>query len=63
MVCLHHSHKLCQCAPKQRCLRYRYTLDELLDFLSRLKDSHTDFEMWARRAKQAFDAPIGQRLG
>ena len=62
-VCLHHSKDLCQCSPKQRCLRYRYTLDELLDMLSRLKDAHTNFEQWARRAKQALDARDAERLG
>jgi len=61
-ACLHHAKQLCLCPPSKRCLRYRYTLDELLDLISRIKESHADFELWARRAKQALDACNCQRL-
>jgi C5HC2 zinc finger len=62
-VCLNHADKLCACSPSHHRLRYRYTLDALLDMITRLKESHADFELWVRRAKQAFDYRDDQRLG
>jgi len=62
-VCLHHADKLCQCPSSQHRLRYRYTLDELLTLIGRLKQSLQDFEDWARRAKSALDAKDESRLG
>jgi len=62
-VCLHHADRLCQCPASQHRLRYRYTLDELLTYIGRLKHSLQDFEDWARRAKFALDAKDELRLG
>jgi len=63
LVCLHHADKLCRCSSSQHRLRYRYTLDELLTHIGRLKHSLQDFEDWARRAKTALDAKDELRLG
>ena len=62
-MCLHHADKLCHCPASQHRLRYRYTLDELLTLIGRLKQSLQDFEDWARRAKSALDAKDESRLG
>ena len=62
-MCLHHATKLCLCLPSRYQLRYRYTLDELLTLIGRLKHSLQDFEDWAHRAKSALDAKDDSRLG
>lgn len=34
-----------------------------MDMLIRLKESHADFELWSRRAKQVLAADSDHRLG
>lgn len=55
LVCLRHCNSLCNCAPSNRTLRYRYTLDELLPLLRNLKNKAESFDKWAEKVKNALD--------
>lgn len=45
------------------CLRYRYTLDELLAMLHRLKVRAESFDSWANRVKEALEQEEGSKIG
>uniref|UniRef100_A0A673Y2J7 [histone H3]-trimethyl-L-lysine(4) demethylase n=1 Tax=Salmo trutta TaxID=8032 RepID=A0A673Y2J7_SALTR len=55
LVCLYHTQDLCNCPTDKLYLRYRYTLDELLAMLHRLKVRAESFDSWANRVKEALD--------
>uniref|UniRef100_A0A672RKI2 [histone H3]-trimethyl-L-lysine(4) demethylase n=1 Tax=Sinocyclocheilus grahami TaxID=75366 RepID=A0A672RKI2_SINGR len=55
LVCLYHSQDLCSCPSEKLYLRYRYTLDELLAMLHRLKVRAESFDSWANRVKEALE--------
>lgn len=43
--------------------RYRYTLDELLGMLHRLKVRSESFDYWANRVKEALEQEEGNKIG
>lgn len=43
--------------------RYRYTLDELLAMLYRLKVRAESFDSWANRVKEALEQEEGNKIG
>lgn len=43
--------------------RYRYTLDELLAMLHRLKVRAESFDSWANRVKEALEQEEGNKIG
>jgi len=43
--------------------RYRYTLDELLAMLHRLKVRSESFDSWANRVKEALEQEEGNKIG
>uniref|UniRef100_A0A8C9T5L9 [histone H3]-trimethyl-L-lysine(4) demethylase n=1 Tax=Scleropages formosus TaxID=113540 RepID=A0A8C9T5L9_SCLFO len=55
LVCLYHTQDLCPCPTEKHYLRYRYTLDELLAMLHRLKVRAESFDSWATRVKDALE--------
>ncbi|XP_072305119.1 lysine-specific demethylase 5C isoform X2 [Eucyclogobius newberryi] len=55
LVCLYHTQDLCNCPTDKLYLRYRYTLDELLAMLHRLKVRSESFDSWASRVKEALE--------
>uniref|UniRef100_A0A3P8WXQ0 [histone H3]-trimethyl-L-lysine(4) demethylase n=1 Tax=Cynoglossus semilaevis TaxID=244447 RepID=A0A3P8WXQ0_CYNSE len=55
LVCLYHTQDLCNCPTDKLYLRYRYTLDELLSMLHRLKVRSESFDSWANRVKEALE--------
>uniref|UniRef100_A0A8C1PXT3 [histone H3]-trimethyl-L-lysine(4) demethylase n=1 Tax=Cyprinus carpio TaxID=7962 RepID=A0A8C1PXT3_CYPCA len=55
LVCLYHAQDLCSCPSEKLYLRYRYTLDELLAMLHRLKVRAESFDSWANRVKEALE--------
>lgn len=61
LVCIRHFDKLCQCPKSKLCLRYRYTLDELLVMLYGLRVQLEDFDNWAFRAKTLLEARNDRR--
>ncbi|XP_051950184.1 lysine-specific demethylase 5C-like [Xyrauchen texanus] len=63
LVCLYHSQDLCSCPTEKLYLRYRYTLDELLAMLHRLKVRAESFDSWANRVKEALEQEEGNKIG
>ncbi|MFT7814238.1 lysine-specific demethylase 5C-like isoform X3 [Arapaima gigas] len=63
LVCLHHTQDLCACPTEKHYLRYRYTLDELLAMLHRLKVRAESFDSWANRVKEALEQEEGTKIG
>uniref|UniRef100_A0AAV2ZPC4 [histone H3]-trimethyl-L-lysine(4) demethylase n=1 Tax=Pyxicephalus adspersus TaxID=30357 RepID=A0AAV2ZPC4_PYXAD len=55
LVCLYHIDDLCQCLPSRQYLRYRYTLDELLAMLHKLKGRVESFDTWANKVRRALE--------
>lgn len=52
------------CCFNPRCFcRYRYTLDELLGMLHRLKVRSESFDYWANRVKEALEQEEGNKIG
>lgn len=43
--------------------RYRYTLDELLGMLHRLKVRSESFDLWANKVKEALEQEEGNKIG
>lgn len=63
LVCLYHTQDLCSCPTEKLYLRYRYTLDELLAMLHRLKVRSESFDSWANRVKEALEQEEGNKIG
>jgi histone demethylase JARID1 len=63
LVCIQHSDELCSCPASRHCLRYRYTLNELIGLLTRLKDTITKFDMWSARVRSICESENGKRHG
>uniref|UniRef100_A0A671W4Y9 [histone H3]-trimethyl-L-lysine(4) demethylase n=1 Tax=Sparus aurata TaxID=8175 RepID=A0A671W4Y9_SPAAU len=63
LVCLYHTQDLCNCPTDKLYLRYRYTLDELLGMLHRLKVRSESFDYWANRVKEALEQEEGNKIG
>lgn len=62
LVCLYHAQDLCSCPSEKLYLRYRYTLDELLAMLHRLKVRAESFDSWANRVKEALEQDEGNKI-
>uniref|UniRef100_A0A3P8Z2N9 [histone H3]-trimethyl-L-lysine(4) demethylase n=1 Tax=Esox lucius TaxID=8010 RepID=A0A3P8Z2N9_ESOLU len=62
LVCLYHTQDLCNCPTDKLYLRYRYTLDELLAMLHRLKVRAESFDSWANRVKEALEQEEGNKI-
>ncbi|XP_033825093.1 lysine-specific demethylase 5C isoform X2 [Periophthalmus magnuspinnatus] len=62
LVCLYHTQDLCSCPTDKLYLRYRYTLDELLAMLHRLKVRSESFDSWASRVKDALEQEDGSKI-
>uniref|UniRef100_A0A671L0G2 [histone H3]-trimethyl-L-lysine(4) demethylase n=1 Tax=Sinocyclocheilus anshuiensis TaxID=1608454 RepID=A0A671L0G2_9TELE len=62
LVCLYHAQDLCSCPSEKLYLRYRYTLDELLAMLHRLKVRAESFDSWANRVKEALEQEEGNKI-
>ncbi|XP_061702363.1 lysine-specific demethylase 5C isoform X1 [Syngnathoides biaculeatus] len=63
LVCLYHTQDLCNCPTDKLYLRYRYTLDELLAMLHRLKVRSESFDSWANKVKEALEQEEGNKIG
>ncbi|XP_041953453.1 lysine-specific demethylase 5C isoform X5 [Alosa sapidissima] len=63
LVCLYHTQDLCNCPSDKLYLRYRYTLDELLAMLHKLKVRAESFDSWANRVKEALEQEEGSKIG
>ncbi|XP_037540724.1 lysine-specific demethylase 5C isoform X2 [Nematolebias whitei] len=62
LVCLYHTQDLCNCPTEKLYLRYRYTLDELLAMLHRLKVRSESFDSWANKVKETLEQEDGNKI-
>ncbi|XP_061074889.1 lysine-specific demethylase 5C isoform X2 [Conger conger] len=62
LVCLYHTQDLCACPSDKHYLRYRYSLDELLAMLHRLKVRAESFDSWANRVREALEQEEGRKI-
>ncbi|KAL4612786.1 lysine-specific demethylase 5A isoform X1 [Arapaima gigas] len=56
LVCLHHAADLCDCPLSNKCLRYRYTLEEFPTMLHGVKMRAQSYDTWAKRVTEALSA-------
>jgi histone demethylase JARID1 len=63
LVCVPHIAQLCECPNSKKCLRYRYTLDELPNMLHCLKVRAESFDNWAIKVKAALEAIPDDKIG
>ncbi|KAL0962770.1 hypothetical protein UPYG_G00345120 [Umbra pygmaea] len=56
LVCLHHSTQLCDCPMGNKCLRYRYDLEEFPSMLYGVKSRAQSYDTWAKRVTEALGA-------
>uniref|UniRef100_A0AAX7TQZ3 [histone H3]-trimethyl-L-lysine(4) demethylase n=1 Tax=Astatotilapia calliptera TaxID=8154 RepID=A0AAX7TQZ3_ASTCA len=56
LVCLHHAKDLCDCPLGDKCLRYRYDLEEFPSMLYGVKTRAQSYDTWAKRVTEALAA-------
>ena len=54
--------KLCSCPASNKCMRYRYTLDELPALITNLRNRVKNYEQWNRQTTTAFQAKGSDRI-
>uniref|UniRef100_A0A8C6KGG8 [histone H3]-trimethyl-L-lysine(4) demethylase n=1 Tax=Nothobranchius furzeri TaxID=105023 RepID=A0A8C6KGG8_NOTFU len=55
LVCLHHAKDLCDCPLGNKCLRYRYDLEEFPSMLYGVKTRAQSYDTWAKRVSEALN--------
>ncbi|XP_030197527.1 lysine-specific demethylase 5A [Gadus morhua] len=56
LVCLHHASDLCSCPMGNKCLRYRYDVEEFPSMLYGVRTRAQSYETWAKRVSEALSA-------
>ncbi|XP_064417731.1 lysine-specific demethylase 5A [Latimeria chalumnae] len=56
LVCLHHAMNLCSCPMHKKCLRYRYSDDDLPCMLYGVKARAQSYDTWTNRVIEALEA-------
>uniref|UniRef100_A0A3Q3EG87 [histone H3]-trimethyl-L-lysine(4) demethylase n=1 Tax=Kryptolebias marmoratus TaxID=37003 RepID=A0A3Q3EG87_KRYMA len=56
LVCLHHAKDLCDCPLSNKCLRYRYDLEEFPSMLYGVKTRAQSYDTWSKRVTEALAA-------
>ncbi|XP_075867750.1 lysine-specific demethylase 5A isoform X2 [Nelusetta ayraudi] len=56
LVCLHHAADLCDCPHGNKCLRYRYDLEEFPAMLFGVKARAQSYDTWSKRVTEALSA-------
>uniref|UniRef100_A0A671V917 [histone H3]-trimethyl-L-lysine(4) demethylase n=1 Tax=Sparus aurata TaxID=8175 RepID=A0A671V917_SPAAU len=56
LVCLHHAADLCDCPHGNKCLRYRYDLEEFPSMLYGVKTRAQSYDTWSKRVTEALAA-------
>ncbi|XP_074553882.1 lysine-specific demethylase 5A isoform X2 [Halichoeres trimaculatus] len=56
LVCLHHAKDLCDCSHGNKCLRYRYDLEEFPSMLHGVKTRAQSYDTWSKRVTEALAA-------
>lgn len=62
VVCVEHAAQLCTCPGSNKCLRYRYTLEEMPHMINQLRKRAEFYDSWSRKAKAALAATGTERL-
>uniref|UniRef100_A0A8C8H1E7 [histone H3]-trimethyl-L-lysine(4) demethylase n=1 Tax=Oncorhynchus tshawytscha TaxID=74940 RepID=A0A8C8H1E7_ONCTS len=63
LVCLHHAKELCDCPLGNKCLRYRYDLEEFPSMLYGVKSRAQSYDTWAKRVTEALAADHKNKKG
>uniref|UniRef100_A0A669EAR0 [histone H3]-trimethyl-L-lysine(4) demethylase n=1 Tax=Oreochromis niloticus TaxID=8128 RepID=A0A669EAR0_ORENI len=63
LVCLHHAKDLCDCPLGDKCLRYRYDLEEFPSMLYGVKTRAQSYDTWAKRVTEALAADQKNKKG
>ena len=63
VACIEHIAQLCHCHGSRKCLRYRYTLDELPAMIRGLGKRVEGYELWSHNVKAVFNAKGAERVG
>uniref|UniRef100_A0A8C4GSM0 [histone H3]-trimethyl-L-lysine(4) demethylase n=1 Tax=Dicentrarchus labrax TaxID=13489 RepID=A0A8C4GSM0_DICLA len=56
LVCLHHAADLCDCPLGNKCLRFRYDLEEFPSMLYGVKTRAQSYDTWSKRVTEALAA-------
>ncbi|KAG7258650.1 hypothetical protein CRUP_032514 [Coryphaenoides rupestris] len=57
LVCLHHTGDLCDCPMGNKCLRYRYDVEEFPSMLYGVRTRAQSYDTWAKRVSEALKYP------
>ncbi|XP_069084231.1 lysine-specific demethylase 5A isoform X1 [Pleurodeles waltl] len=61
LVCLYHPMDLCPCPMQNKCLRYRYPLEDLPLLLQGVRSRAQSYETWVNRATEALTANLNHK--
>lgn len=61
LVCLYHPMDLCPCPMQNKCLRYRYPLEDLPLLLQGVRSRAQSYETWVTRATEALTANLNHK--
>lgn len=61
LVCLHHLEELCTCAMPNKCLRYRYSLEDFPTLLYGVKLRAQSYDTWVNRVTDALTASLNHK--
>ncbi|XP_053321235.1 lysine-specific demethylase 5A isoform X2 [Spea bombifrons] len=61
LVCLYHPEDLCSCPMQNKCLRYRYSLEDLPALLHGVKLRAQSYDIWVSRVTEALTASLNHK--
>ncbi|XP_053574799.1 lysine-specific demethylase 5A isoform X2 [Bombina bombina] len=61
LVCLYHADDLCSCPSGKKCLRFRYSVEDLPSLLHGVKSRAQSYELWVSRATEALTASLNHK--
>ncbi|XP_056373831.1 lysine-specific demethylase 5A [Hyla sarda] len=61
LVCLHHVDELCACPVQNKCLRYRYSLEDFPALLYGVKLRAQSYDTWVSRVTEALTASLNHK--
>ncbi|XP_030070137.1 lysine-specific demethylase 5A isoform X2 [Microcaecilia unicolor] len=61
LVCLYHPVDLCSCPMQEKCLRYRYPLEELPSLLYGVKARAQSYDTWVSRVSEVLAANLNHK--
>ncbi|XP_018431943.1 PREDICTED: lysine-specific demethylase 5A [Nanorana parkeri] len=61
LVCLHHGEELCSCPMQDKCLRYRYSLEDFPALLYGVKSRAQSYDTWVSRVTESLTASLSHK--